>query len=232
MKNKQYKNDDLIKWKEMSLLSGEIHIWVIRWKEITDFLSEYYYIMSEQEKEKITHFRFYEDQMRYATGKIATRLLLAQYLGVEDKEVQICKNEYGKLYHQKIDGKKSIQFNISHSGDIVLICFSYYPKVGVDVELIKYFPEYKDIARNFYTEEEALEVVKYMTPNMFYQYWTAKEAYLKAIGIGLAKGMDFFVVEDGFIKEGGSIKNDWRLYPIEIRQEYVACVAVQEKGVN
>lgn len=227
MKIKQYRNEDLLKWNKVYLLSDEIHIWIIQWKEISEFLSEYFYTMNNREREKISEYKFNEDKMRCVAGKIVTRLLLSQYLGVENAEIQICKEEYGKPYHQKIDGKKSVSFSISHSGDIVLVGFSYYSNLGVDIEHIISFPEYKDIARDFFTKEEALDVERCMKLSVFYRYWTAKEAYLKAIGIGLTCGMDFFSVNDGCIKEDGRINRNWRLFPIEINQEYVACVAVQ-----
>lgn len=228
MKIKQYKNEDLFRQNKCYLLSEEIHIWIIRWKEIIDFLSENFNIMSKYEKEQVARFQFYEDQMRCAAGKIVTRLLLAQYLEVQNKKIIICRERFGKPYHCKIDKKKSIHFNISHSGDIVLIGFSYFPKIGVDIERIALFSEYRDVARNLYAKEEILAIEEHMTQDVFYQYWTAKEAFLKATGIGLLKGMDFFSVENEYIVEEGTAKSNWRIISLEIDWEYAACIAVQK----
>lgn len=67
------------------------------------------------------------------------------------------------------------------------------------------------------------------SPNikLFFQYWSAKEAYLKALGIGLGNGMDFFSVKGNVIEENGIIKHEWKLIPITIKN-YAAYVAVHE----
>lgn len=232
MKIRQYQNEDLSKRNKIVLLPGEIHIWVIRWNRIADFLSEYMYVLSAKERERIAGFRFDEDRMRCAAGKIVVRLLLEQYLGAESTKIRICKEKNGKPYHQEIDGKKSVQFSISHSGDIVLMGFTYFPKLGVDVEQIRRLLEYREIAHNFFTKEESEEVEKHRTVETFYKYWTAKEAYLKATGSGLAGGMDSFTVKNGNIIRSGKIQRDWKMIPIKIDDEYAAYAAVQEKGAK
>ena len=64
---------------------------------------------------------------------------------------------------------------------------------------------------------------------MFFQYWAAKEAYVKALGIGLGRGMDFFSVRNGKIAEKDKKDQDWFLYPVRIKG-YAAYVAAHKKG--
>ena len=100
--------------------------------------------------------------------------------------------------------------------------------IGVDVQEMAGCPDYWEIAGNFYTEEEAEDVIKEGSA-LFFQYWAAKEAYVKALGIGLGRGMDFFSVRNGEIIEKGRNDQGWFLYPVRIKG-YAAYVAVHKKG--
>ena len=154
-------------------------------------------------------------------------MLLKEYSG-EDKIV-LRQGKYGKLYWKAPPGQRKITFNLSHSGEWVLAIFACRQAVGIDVQEMGEIPEYMEIAKNFFTEEEAAEIQETESSERFYQYWAAKEAYLKALGIGLNKGMNFFSVRENKIIEKGKIKSGWKLYPILIK-DYAAYAAVQEKG--
>ena len=91
-------------------------------------------------------------------------------------------NELGKPYHKEIAGKQTVNFNISHSGEFILEGFAVGMDIGVDVQEMAGCPDYREIAGNFYTAEEAEDVIN-EGPELFFQYWAAKEAYVKAIGI-------------------------------------------------
>lgn len=192
MKVKIYHNKNFLNGRKIQLQQEEIHIWCIRWGEIIDFLKEKAYIMDCQEKEKAAQYRFYEDRMRYMAGKICTRILLMRYLN--ENSIVFLAHELGETYHKKVFGKQSINFNISHSGEIVLLVFAYEMKVGIDVQKINEYLEYKEMANNFFSPVEAQDV-NCGNIKLFFQYWSAKEAYLKALGIGLGNGMDFFSVK-------------------------------------
>ena len=151
-------------------------------------------------------------------------MLLKEYSG-EDKIV-LRQGKCGKLYWKASPGQRQITFNLSHSGEWVLAIFASRQAVGIDVQEMGEISEYMEIAKNFFTEEEATEIQKTESPE---RYWAAKEAYLKALGIGLNKGMDFFSVRENKIIEKGKIKSGWKLYPILIK-DYAAYAAVQEKG--
>lgn len=224
MKVKIYHNKNFLNGRKIRLQQEEIHIWCIRWGEIIDFLKEKAYIMDCQEKEKAAQYRFYEDRMRYMAGKICTRILLMRYLN--ENSIVFLTHELGKTYHKKVFGKQSINFNISHSGEIVLLVFAFEMKVGIDVQKINEYLEYKEMANNFFSPVEAQDV-NCGNIKLFFQYWSAKEAYLKALGIGLGNGMDFFSVKGNVIEENGIIKHEWKLIPITIKN-YAAYVAVHE----
>ena len=180
----------------------------------------------QQEQEQAGKFRFPEDRMRYIAGKLIVRILLKRYLDVETVDFSV--NELGKPYHKEIAGKQTVNFNISHSGEFILEGFAVGMDIGVDVQEMAGCPDYREIAGNFYTAEEAEDVIN-EGPELFFQYWAAKEAYVKAIGIGLGRGMDFFSVRNGEITEKGRKGQGWHLYPVKI-EGYAAYVAAHKKG--
>ena len=77
-----------------------------------------------------------------------------------------------------------LEFNLSHSGDYA-ICAISDDEVGCDIEKIK--DVNLKIAKRFFSEEEYNNVLK--DNKLFFRYWTLKESYLKAKGIGI-KGLD------------------------------------------
>ena len=92
---------------------------------------------------------------------------------------------------------------------------------------IEKFQYNEDIEQRIYKTGDR-GAVSYTHLELFFQYWSAKEAYLKAIGVGLLKGMSFFSVKDGVIKENGRKKDHWKLIPIKV-QGYAAYIALKEK---
>lgn len=190
---------------KLELHTVEVHIWKLRWRELETFWNRYKPILEKEECQKAKHYRFHEDKMRYLAGKIAVRMFLKEYSG-EDKIV-LRQGKYGKLYWKAPPGQRKITFNLSHSGEWVLAIFASRQAVGIDVQEMGEISEYMEIAKNFFTEEEAAEIQETESPERFYQYWAAREAHLKALGIGLNKGMDFFSVRENKIIEKGKIKS-------------------------
>ena len=226
MKIELYGNRELLNIGKLELHTGEVHIWKLRWRELETFWNRHKPILEKEECQKAEHYRFHEDKMRYLAGKIAVRMLLKEYSG-EDKIV-LRQGKCGKLYwkHRRDKGRSHLTFPIPENG-----CWQYLPADRLWELMCRKWERSQNIWRlpKFFTEEEATEIQKTESPERFYQYWAAKEAYLKALGIGLNKGMDFFSVRENKIIEKGKIKSGWKLYPILIK-DYAAYAAVQEKG--
>lgn len=164
MEIKRYGEKEFLSADKRYIRENKIHIWCIRWPEMTDFWKNHEYILSGQELEQAGRFRFPEDRMRYIAGKVVVRILLKRYLDMETIDFSV--NELGKPYHKKIAGKRTVDFNISHSGEFILAVFAVGMDIGVDVQEMAECPDYREIAENFYTAEEA-EDVKNEGPDLF-----------------------------------------------------------------
>lgn len=83
MEIKRYGEKEFLSADKLYIRENEIHIWCIRWPEMTDFWKNHEYILSGQELEQAGRFRFPEDRMRYIAGKVVVRILLKRYLDME-----------------------------------------------------------------------------------------------------------------------------------------------------
>jgi 4'-phosphopantetheinyl transferase len=90
-----------------------------------------------------------------------------------------------------------VEFNLSHSGILALYAFTSGRPVGIDVELIRQIPDVNDLAERFFspTEIASLRVLLLDRRSLaFLACWTRKEAFIKALGLGLSCPLDAFDV--------------------------------------
>jgi 4'-phosphopantetheinyl transferase len=227
---KKFDKQDMEYCQDLFLQDKEIHVWTVRWRHIIPWIITNWQLMSAEEKNYVERFRLYEDRMRGATGKILTRTLLAQYMNIPIHDICINTGYYGKPYLANVIPERSVQYSVSHSGEIVLLSLGKFPKIGVDIEQIREFPDCLEIAQNFFTSEESRKISESRSSSTFFRYWTAKEAYVKALGEGLNKDLKSFEIKRNRICERGSMLADWQVVPIEISSEYSANVAVRIEG--
>jgi len=114
---------------------------------------------------------------------------LAAYLGIESGDLCIERDDAGKP--RLADG--TLQFNLSHSGETLLIGLSRAQALGVDIERGARRRPWLEIAHRYFTAEETAALAALPADSLargFLDLWSAKEAVLKAIGRGIAFGLD------------------------------------------
>ncbi|MFE9275693.1 4'-phosphopantetheinyl transferase family protein [Paenibacillus glucanolyticus] len=129
-------------------------------------------------QERIRRFHHRDDAIRTLIADLLVRSIISSELGIENQDVKFDKNEYGKPY---LRSHQHFNFNISHSGKWVVCATSSYP-IGVDIEYIK--PIDFDIARRFFSYDEYRQLDmcnREQRLSFFYDLWTLKESYIKAI---------------------------------------------------
>lgn len=133
-------------------------------------------------KAKILSFHRKEDMVRALTSQILQQYVIAKIYNMKPHDLIFKYNEYKKpcLF---LPDNKQIKYNISHSGDyVVLAVFNGEDyEIGVDIEKICQNEDYNTISKIAFSELEQKQIID---SNTFYQLWTKKEALLKAIGCG------------------------------------------------
>ncbi|NLN64429.1 MAG: 4'-phosphopantetheinyl transferase superfamily protein [Clostridiaceae bacterium] len=155
--------------------------------------------VSMEKRRRIYRFRMHEDAQRTLLGDILARYLVCKQHNVKNCELVFGTNAYGKPY---LLNDTRIQFNISHSGKWV-VCSLHHLPVGVDIEQIK--PVDISIAERFFSKSEVQSLMNKCISEReayFYELWTLKESYIKAVGKGLSIPLNSFAIN---IEQGGNI---------------------------
>ncbi|WJG09757.1 4'-phosphopantetheinyl transferase superfamily protein [Aliiglaciecola sp. LCG003] len=141
--------------------------------------------LAEDELYRASLFRFERDKQRFLARRIALRRILSEYSGIAPDQQIVLRSNQQKPYISN----SWVQFNTSHSANIALVGVSSEP-IGIDIEQHKEDAnELRKLAKSILTPVELNQfnaLSKSQTAKSFYQYWTLKEAYLKAIGLGLS----------------------------------------------
>jgi 4'-phosphopantetheinyl transferase len=160
----------------------------------------YYNKLSQKEKEKAMKLRLERDRNRYIISHGVLRSLLAMYMNEEEDTLDFRISKYGKPSLPSLDDHRNIHFNLSHSKDSFCFIFSPKSEVGIDIEFIQPYFEWRSLAKDFFNIDENNYLnsfdAEYQTRE-FYRLWTRKEAVLKAAGIGLS-GMENMEAYDKF----------------------------------
>jgi 4'-phosphopantetheinyl transferase len=94
-----------------------------------------------------------------------------------------------------------LAFNLAHSGELALVAVTGGAAVGVDLEQLRPIQEARAIARRYFAAQELADLEPHLgsggADEVFLRHWTLKEAYLKATGEGLARGLGSFAVRAG-----------------------------------
>lgn len=188
-----------VRAKPPELVAAEIHVWRVALESAANGLESLSAPLAPEERERAKRFRFALDRQRFVTGRSALRRLAATYLGRDAMRIEIETLPGGKPALRRRDGEMPLEFNVSHSGEIVAIAFAVGRKVGIDVEKIRGDLDWRDIAKRFFRAEEFEELGKapgHEQQAEFFRIWTRKEALAKALGQGLAASLAGFAVAE------------------------------------
>lgn len=184
---------------ELELPAGEIHLWAVRLDPPHEQAERLGRALSLDERQRAERFRFDRHRRRYVVGRGALRALLAGYLGTRPELVAFGYGPRGKpfLAAPPAGTPEGLFFNLSNSDELALVGFVRGTEIGVDVEFLKPMPDLEQIAERFFSESERLvlrRLPEHQKREAFFNCWTRKEAYLKAVGEGLAAPLDSFDV--------------------------------------
>jgi 4'-phosphopantetheinyl transferase len=141
---------------------------------------------------------FPRDRQRFTAGRAFLRFLHAQYLGTEPRRLRFSYGPNGKP--ALADDRSDLRFNLAHSGPLAVCALARGAELGVDLERVRPIDDAGAVARSSFSpgEVERLESLPEAARlRAFYEAWTRKEAFLKALGDGLARPLDSFEVSLG-----------------------------------
>ena len=154
-------------------------------------------LLSADERRKAGRFVFERDRRRFTVARATLRELLASRLGTPPELVELAHGARGKPALAPTFSHDDLRFNLSHCEDVAVYALSRGHEVGVDVEAVRVMPDGDDIAARFFSarERDAYRGLDaHDKPLAFFNCWTRKEAFVKALGHGLYHPLDSFDV--------------------------------------
>lgn len=225
------------------LNAGTVHVWYVFSDLVDDqrVLERYAAMMSNEESSRRDRFVRAADRHQFLVTRGMLRTLLARYLETEPTELLFTIDRYGRPSLAR--PSSSIEFNLSHSGGLVACAFAQVPEIGIDVEDIERSSVSPDLARQFFSAVEAAALEAVPIPDRlsrFFDYWTLKEAYLKARGTGLMLPLDGFSVQiesgkPAQVRFTAAIDDDpasWQLVQFDPSRRHRLAVAVRRRGAD
>lgn len=222
---------------ELTADDRTIDLWCTYISEIGDdsLWLRYDTLLTADERARQARFRFARDQRRYLVTRALVRTVLSRYAAVRPGEWAFSAGAHGRPAIAGPACAPALEFNISHSADLVMLGVTAGRTLGLDVESFE--ARDADIAgldRYFAAEESAslLSLQPRERRRRFFELWTLKESYIKARGMGLAIPLDAFrfelTGERGLtlhMRTGlGDSPQHWRLWLLAPRPGYLAAV--------
>jgi 4'-phosphopantetheinyl transferase len=228
----------------MHLSKSDVHVWRLSLNAAPSRIRQLIKILSSDEREKAGRFHFDKHRRRYVVTHAMLRIILGRfYLDIEPHKLEFRYGEHGKPYISDHFQGRKLCFNIANSHELALYALTRNDEIGIDVEFQRELTGADDIAARYFSSAEiaAIQSLPGETKQKgFYNCWTRKEAFIKAIGKGLSFPLDKFEVslvpgESARIIsiEGDAVKaKQWTLESLDPGQGYIAALAVQKLGLN
>ena len=157
-------------------------------------LARLHAFLNDDERERAARFHFERDRNRFVVGRGTLREVLGELLEISPTDVQFAYGPQGKpaLAHDT-----DLRFNLSHSQDWALLAVTEGREVGVDLEFLRQDLNPLEVAPSVFSPEECAALENLPEPERlaaFYGYWTRKEAFIKALGLGFTRDTREFTV--------------------------------------
>jgi 4'-phosphopantetheinyl transferase len=168
----------------------EVHLWLVGADPLDEGLrTSYLALLSKNERtryDRITHPGVKRD---FLLARALVRTTLSRYDTRQAHAWSFEENEYGYPFINPSQNPSSLRFNLSHTQGLMVLAVSRHGELGVDVENVRRRTETTKIAHRYFAspEVDALKrLPEAMQKERFFAYWTLKEAYIKARGMGLS----------------------------------------------
>jgi 4'-phosphopantetheinyl transferase len=222
--------------KPPPLVGDDVHVWRFELDQPDDVRARLEVLLSSDESSRAARFVHPQLRNRFVTSRAFLRLLLATYLDRPAAKIEFLNTPNDKP--AVAGGASGIQFNLSHSAALALVAVCRGRPIGVDLECHEVAIDYEELSERFLspTEAAALQALPSEQRKIgFFTCWTRKEAYVKALGLGLGVPFDSFDVSVIWdqprllaARHSGADVRIWQLANIEAGDGYCAALAVRD----
>ena len=183
------------------LSEDEVHIWGVSLHQSSPCLEMLSQFLSQEERTRTERFHFDRDRRRFIVSQGYLRILLGRYLDMRPKQIEFFRGARGKpdLKTSKTVHPEAakLRFNLSHSHELAVYAVTKGREIGIDIEHIRPVSDAANIVKRFFSSQEQaafFSLSEEQQIEAFFNCWTRKEAFIKAIGEGLFHPLDQFSV--------------------------------------
>jgi 4'-phosphopantetheinyl transferase len=240
-------NTDEIQWRQAApgklINSNEVHVWRVLLDVTTAEFESLLGFLSGNELVRAARFHFERDQKRFIVARGILRKILGCYLNKHPGKICFEYSSHGKPMLARNPNDDSICFNLSHSGSLALYAVTLRKKIGIDIESIRDDVSVGQVAQQFFSQNEISSLEKIdinKRSGLFFQYWTRKEAFLKARGEGISFPMeqcDVSLISGGVLSPVTVQDNNREISSLYIQDlfpgnGYAAAIAIEDSDCN
>jgi 4'-phosphopantetheinyl transferase len=219
----------------------KIDLWLEPLAAAEDAYQRYWTLLDEEERAKALRFVQEQHRVRYVISHGKVRTILARYIDRPPEAIRFAQEAAGKPYLVVDGSPHEVKFNLSHSGDTMLLAVSRHGPVGVDIEEWNHRLDFAAIAKECFAESEqafwqALPAQEKI--DTFFRLWTRKESFVKTVGAGLS--LDVSQVEtslDGTsrfvsLPDRYGAAGQWQLVDLDLGPGISGALAVRAGGME
>jgi 4'-phosphopantetheinyl transferase len=208
-----------------------VHIWRVAFDSEVRPAAAFDAVLNTDEQARAARFVHSRDRRYFIVRQAALRTILASYLGLQAAQVEFVSGPHGK---PALAAASGLRFNVSHAGPLGLVAVACDREIGVDIERIREGVDLHGIARSFLPSQDA-QALRALAPEdqlaAFFRCWCSREACVKALGIGLARGLDGGPA-DGLLlamhaPDWTGTTGRWSVSAVDVDQGFVARLAVE-----
>jgi 4'-phosphopantetheinyl transferase len=223
--------------------ADEAHVWRASLDRPADMIAKLAPLLSQDECQRAERFHRPIDRQRFIAGRGILRKIISAYLALAPDEVRFVYNEYGKPFISTDQSRGALSFNLSHSNGMALYAVARERRVGVDIEYVRGDFATPEVAERFFSKDE-FEALKAAPidrrTEAFFNCWSRKESYIKAIGMGVSYPLDGFTVSlapdaaPALLKVNADATEAarWKMYELDAAEGYVASLIVENPPVS
>lgn len=219
--------------------NNDIHIWLANLNDFSQYLHFFSNCLSADELVRANKYKGEHLQHNFIINRGILRTILAKYLSINPQQIKFNYSSKGKPFIAN-SNEHQIKFNLSHKNNYSVYAVSQ-SDVGIDIEGIKSNINIEGIAQRFFSPQEYQDLCQCdhsQKLEYFFQLWTAKEAYLKAIGAGLSGGLNTINLQKNNSDQTWQIKivnasdqdsQKWQITTFKIMNDYFVSLATNIK---
>jgi 4'-phosphopantetheinyl transferase len=226
----------------IDLSENEAHVWRAELNQDAKVIANLSALLSQDEYQRAVRYHRPIDRDRFIAGAGILRKIISAYLALPPGQLRFTYNECGKPAVSDNQNNRALNFNLSHSAELVLHAVTRRRGVGIDIEYIREDFATLEIAEKFFSKDEVAALKSLPVDQRtkgFFNCWSRKESFIKAKGVGVSYPLDRFTVslapdEPPALLNVYSDEHEparWQMYELKTGEDYAASLIVENPPV-